>query len=92
MDYEKAYCPECDEGIAGHEMEWGGSSRYPPRCRRCGEEFDVGELDSISREGPHIHYCPSCEGILGTTPPTSDTVNVYYCPGCKVVLGIEAGP
>jgi predicted RNA-binding Zn-ribbon protein involved in translation (DUF1610 family) len=94
MDYEKANCPECGEGIAGHELEWdngiGRSSRLDyPLCRSCGEEIDVSDIEWISREGPYIHRCPSCSGVLGTTPPVSEGVMVYYCPGCNVVLGIE---
>lgn len=49
----------------------------------------MGEVEWVSREGPYIHRCPSCSGILGTTPPVSEGVMVYYCPGCSVVLGVE---
>lgn len=96
MDYEKANCPECGEGIAGHELEWdngnGSSNRLDdPLCRSCGEKIDVGNVEWISREGPYLHRCPSCEGILGTTPPVSESVMIYYCPGCNVVLGVSGG-
>ncbi len=95
MDYEQANCPDCGEAIAGHELEWdngnGTSGRHSkPRCQSCGDDIDVGEIDWFSREGPSIHRCPSCEGVLGITPPATEGVMVYYCPGCSTVLGIEA--
>ena len=100
MNHETVNCPECGVGIGGADLEWSRehessyelSSGYNPGhplCQRCGDEIHFDELEYLSREGPLIYYCPSCEAVLGTVSHKFDEITMYSCPGCNVVLGIE---